>query len=310
MAGDSVAESSRQAFPAVLTLYSRIGRQRTGSGRVQCRACSVVSVADATEIVEVAPIDSTGGSNGSIISLDEHRNEKTKMELIVTLHGKYAATLDAGDDRWLHARTTSMGEYRRASPPLGRPSACSTGFGTNMGSGAPNADSTRWRSAAPPGEWYGQTWGRRLVSYRWAGRIDLKAIMRSVLNGTEIPVRDGFAQFHEAVPRAFAERILAIDSREDGFLRQHVRGSLHDVRNVANHLVKSGWIDRVIEGPRDGAAAAALHRRWIGISAPRTPSSAGAGATPAEATEGISACGSQVRRQHRTGASGMAQRCA
>ena len=31
------------------------------------------------------------------------------MELIVTLHGKHAATLDAGDDRWLHARTTSMG---------------------------------------------------------------------------------------------------------------------------------------------------------------------------------------------------------
>ena len=31
------------------------------------------------------------------------------MELIVTLHGKHAATLDAGDDRWLHARTTSRG---------------------------------------------------------------------------------------------------------------------------------------------------------------------------------------------------------
>ena len=31
------------------------------------------------------------------------------MELIVTLHGQHAATLDAEDDRWLHARTTSMG---------------------------------------------------------------------------------------------------------------------------------------------------------------------------------------------------------
>ena len=31
------------------------------------------------------------------------------MKLIVTLHGQHAATLDAGDDRWLHARTTSMG---------------------------------------------------------------------------------------------------------------------------------------------------------------------------------------------------------
>ena len=31
------------------------------------------------------------------------------MELIVTLHGQHAASLDAGDDQWLHARTTSMG---------------------------------------------------------------------------------------------------------------------------------------------------------------------------------------------------------
>ena len=31
------------------------------------------------------------------------------MELIVTLHGKHAATLDAADDQWLHADNTSMG---------------------------------------------------------------------------------------------------------------------------------------------------------------------------------------------------------
>ena len=30
------------------------------------------------------------------------------MELIVTLHGKRAATLDAAGDQWLHAGTTSM----------------------------------------------------------------------------------------------------------------------------------------------------------------------------------------------------------
>ena len=90
-------------------LLGRTGRQRPESGRVQYPACSVVSVTDAAEIVEVAPIHSTGGSNGSIISLDEHRNNKAKMELIVTLHGQHAATLDAGDDQWLHARTTSMG---------------------------------------------------------------------------------------------------------------------------------------------------------------------------------------------------------
>ena len=52
---------------------------------------------------------STGHSNGSIISLHEHRNDKARTELIVTLHGHHAATLDAGNDRWLHARTTRMG---------------------------------------------------------------------------------------------------------------------------------------------------------------------------------------------------------
>ena len=31
------------------------------------------------------------------------------MELIVNLHGKHAATLEAGDDRWLHAEPTGMG---------------------------------------------------------------------------------------------------------------------------------------------------------------------------------------------------------
>ena len=31
------------------------------------------------------------------------------MELIITLHGKHAATLDVADDRWLHAANTSMG---------------------------------------------------------------------------------------------------------------------------------------------------------------------------------------------------------
>ena len=66
-------------------------------------------MADAAEMVEVAPMHSTGHSTGSINSLDAHRNDKAGMELIVTLHGHHAATLDAGDDRWLHARTTSMG---------------------------------------------------------------------------------------------------------------------------------------------------------------------------------------------------------
>ena len=33
------------------------------------------------------------------------------MQLIVIFHGKRAATLDAGNDRWLHARTTRLTQH-------------------------------------------------------------------------------------------------------------------------------------------------------------------------------------------------------
>ena len=89
-------------------------------------------------------------------------------------------------------------------------------------------------------------------------------------------------------PRAFAERILVIDSREDGFLRQHTCGSLRVLRDVANHLADTGWIDRIVEGPGDGDAAAALYRRWFGTPAPRAH--AATGAQLASTLAGFEAC--------------------
>ena len=77
-------------------------------------------------------------------------------------------------------------------------------------------------------------------------------------------------------PRAFAERLLVVDSREDGFLRQHTHGSLGDLREVAHRLVDAGWLDRIVEAPGDGGATAALHRRWFAIPCPRTHNAAGA----------------------------------
>ncbi len=77
-------------------------------------------------------------------------------------------------------------------------------------------------------------------------------------------------------PRAFAERLLVIDSREDGFTRQHTRGSLRDLRDVAHRLVEAGWLDRIVEAPGDGSATAALHRRWFAIPCPRTHGATGA----------------------------------
>ena len=92
-------------------------------------------------------------------------------------------------------------------------------------------------------------------------------------------------------PRAFAERILAIDSREDGFLRQHARGSLSGLRRGARRLKDSGWIDRIVEGPGDGAAAAALNRRWFGI--PSAHAHAATGAQVSSTLAGFEACGTR-----------------
>ena len=89
-------------------------------------------------------------------------------------------------------------------------------------------------------------------------------------------------------PRAFAERVLVVDPREDGFLRQHTRGSLRDLRNAARRLVEAGWLDRIVEGPGDGEAAAALHRRWFGVPAPRAH--AATGAQVASTLAGFDAC--------------------
>ena len=89
-------------------------------------------------------------------------------------------------------------------------------------------------------------------------------------------------------PRAFAERILAIDSREEGFLRQHAPGSLGDLRREARRLKEAGWIDRIVEGPGDGAVAAALNRRWFGVPSARAHAANGA---PLAATlAGFEAC--------------------
>ena len=92
-------------------------------------------------------------------------------------------------------------------------------------------------------------------------------------------------------PRAFAERILAIDSREDGFLRQHARGSLSGLLREARRLKDSGWIDRIVEGPGDGAAAAALNRRWFGIRSEY--GHAATGAQVSSTLAGFEACGTR-----------------
>ena len=89
-------------------------------------------------------------------------------------------------------------------------------------------------------------------------------------------------------PRAFAERILVIDSRESGFLRQHTGGSLRDLRHEALRLKDAGWLDRIVEGPDNGEAAAALNRWWFEL--PCTHAHAATGAPVASTLTGFEAC--------------------
>ena len=102
----------------------------------------------------------------------------------------------------------------------------------------------------------------------------------------EIQIRHLVSQLEG--PWAFAERILAIDSREDGFLRQYTRGDLCGLREAAHRLVEAGWIDRIVEGPSDGKTTAVLHRAWFGISCPLAH--AATGAQTASMLAGFEAC--------------------
>ena len=102
----------------------------------------------------------------------------------------------------------------------------------------------------------------------------------------EIQIRHLVSQLEG--PRAFAERILAIDSREDGFLRQYTQGNLRRLREAARRLAEAGWIDRIVEGPGDGEAAAALHRAWFGIPCPLAH--VATGAQSASTLTGFEAC--------------------
>ena len=89
-------------------------------------------------------------------------------------------------------------------------------------------------------------------------------------------------------PRAFAERVLVLDCRKRGFTRPHALGDAEALRQAAQRLRETGWLDRVVEGPEAGPAAAAVNRRWFGVSSPHTHS--GSGAQIASTLAGFEAC--------------------
>lgn len=77
-------------------------------------------------------------------------------------------------------------------------------------------------------------------------------------------------------PRIFQERVLAIDARRDGFVRQHSAADWQALQQAADRLVRHGWIDRVWIGPEEGPDAARVMREWFDLDSASTHSAQGA----------------------------------
>jgi broad specificity phosphatase PhoE/SAM-dependent methyltransferase len=77
-------------------------------------------------------------------------------------------------------------------------------------------------------------------------------------------------------PRAFQERVLAIDSRRDGFVRQHAASDTQSLMEAAHRLVRHGWIDRILVGPEVGPESATVLREWFDVDSSATHSCHGA----------------------------------
>ncbi len=89
-------------------------------------------------------------------------------------------------------------------------------------------------------------------------------------------------------PDAFCERIVVLDAKRAGFVRQYDDADLDAARSVLSDLVAERTIDRVIEVPVDPDEIAALSARWFDLGSSSTHTTNGA---PLAVTlVGIEAC--------------------
>ncbi|HWO24675.1 MAG TPA: glycosyltransferase [Kofleriaceae bacterium] len=77
-------------------------------------------------------------------------------------------------------------------------------------------------------------------------------------------------------PSAFHERIVVLDSRRAGFVRQYDEADLEAARLALGELVVDGTIDRVVEASADAGALAAASLRWFSLPATGTHTESGA----------------------------------
>jgi broad specificity phosphatase PhoE len=87
-------------------------------------------------------------------------------------------------------------------------------------------------------------------------------------------------------PRGFHEKILAIDSLRDGFVRQHAPADWEGLHAAARRLQDRGIIDHVVTGPTVAEDVRRLNRDWFGVDSSATHSVRGFPiATPLSAFE-------------------------
>jgi SAM-dependent methyltransferase len=93
-------------------------------------------------------------------------------------------------------------------------------------------------------------------------------------------------------PHCFVERVLIVDSRRDGFLRQYAEGDYAQLQLVIVRLQADGWIDRVVIAPEAPGEVRELYRRWFGQE--HTNTHAANGAQLAAMLAGFEVCSSEL----------------
>jgi hypothetical protein len=89
-------------------------------------------------------------------------------------------------------------------------------------------------------------------------------------------------------PCVFSERVLVVDSRQDGFLRQYTSADPDLLLQTSQKLLETGWVDRIVHAPREPALVRSLNRRWFGVSSSSTHTVGGA--QVASFLDGLEAC--------------------
>lgn len=89
-------------------------------------------------------------------------------------------------------------------------------------------------------------------------------------------------------PRAFAERVLVVDSRVAGFTRAYDEPNVVEHGRAVDRLLRRGLIDRVVHGPAARDEVLATSRAWFGVDSYETHAENGGQVT--STLVGLEAC--------------------